>query len=445
MRTVVLLGCTLLSGVAACTASSSEVRPPSDQFYFPTGLTMAPDESVAFVTNANSELRYDSGSIMVLELDTVDQVVANWIANKTIPSSDCQQDPDHTETLNCQTPGFLRAGAGVRIGNFATDIAAQDLGAGNARLIIPTRGDPSIAWADWDGNKLTCTVGGESNAVCDDTHRLSSIHNDPNLSNIPDEPFGVFADTAGEFAVVTHLSTGAVTLIDSPRVGAVQVADVVIGLFLPDALTGLRAASGVAGRTPQASGDIVYVGSASEDRVQTFTVGRPINNAPPFLLPGDFFFLNAVGGNSGGSNDTRGMAFSPNGERLYLVNRAPPSLQVIDTSIGTTGLPRNVAVGATDICREASTVTVAGLADAERAYVTCFQDGQVYVIDPRGQSKVDDILLVGRGPFGVVASKTRNKLFVTNFLEDTIAVIDLAPASPMRNRVVLRIGEPRAL
>ena len=52
-------------GLAACTASADEVSPPKDQFFFPTGLAIAPDESRLFVTNANSELRYDSGSINV--------------------------------------------------------------------------------------------------------------------------------------------------------------------------------------------------------------------------------------------------------------------------------------------------------------------------------------------------------------------------------------------
>jgi hypothetical protein len=34
---------------------------------------------------------------------------------------------------------------------------------------------------------------------------------------------------------------------------------------------------------------------------------------------------------------------------------------------------------------------------------------------------------------------------VTNFLEDTVAVIDVSPTSPRKNRVVLRIGKVRAL
>ena len=341
----------------------------------------------------------------------------------------------------------MLAGAGARIGNFATDIAVQDLrdGVGGLRVIVPTRGDPSIAWADWNGTALSCSTSGHADALCDDDHRLSAVHDNPDVSAIPDEPFSVFADSGGEYAMVTHLTTGAVTLVDSPRVGKVEIADVVAGVFAADPSTGLRGATGVVGRTPNAGADIVYVGSRSEDRIQTFTVGRPINEAPPFLLPGNYFFLDAVGGNAGSSNDTRGMAFSPTGDRLYLVNRRPPSVQIFDTSIGDTGQPRNKALAATDICRQGSTIAVADAGDGERAFVTCFQDGQVYVVDPRGQSTVEDIVVVGRGPYAITASALHKKVYITNFLEDTIAVLDIAPGSPTRNRVVLRIGEPRPL
>jgi DNA-binding beta-propeller fold protein YncE len=139
------------------------------------------------------------------------------------------------------------------------------------------------------------------------------------------------------------------------------------------------------------------------------------------------------------------MQFSPDGARLYVANRLPPSLQVYDTTLGPTGQPNNAPLGATDICRQASTVAVTGSGDAERAYVTCFQDGQIYVVDPRGGVSAEDIILVGRGPYGVAAARSRDLLFVTNVLEDTVAVVDIAPSSATRNRVVLRIGKPRVL
>lgn len=432
------------STAVGCTASSEEVRPPKDTFYFPTGAAIAPDESVLFVANANSELRFDSGSVSVLPLQTIDEVVERWLASGEIPAG-CERDPEHTETLSCREAGdFLATESGVRIGNFATDIAVQELDGTSLRLVVPTRGDPSIAWIDWNGERLACSDSTEGFSLCDDAHRLSFVGNDPDLG-VPEEPFGVFADTAGEFAMVTHLTTGAVTLIDSPRDGNAVVSDVVANVFLPDPGNGIRGATGIAGRLPRQAGNIVYVGSRSEQRVQTFTVGRPVNGALPFLLTGDYFFLDGVGGNSGQSSDTRGMAFSPTGDRLYLANRRPPSLQIIDTSLGDDGFPKNDTLAATDICRQASTLAVADTGDGERVYVTCFQDGQIYVVNPNGRAHIEDTVIVGRGPYSVVAAPGRKKLYVTNFLEDTIAVLDLSPSSPYRNRVVLRIGTPRSL
>ena len=426
---------------AGCTASASDVRPPADELFFPTGLAIAPDESVLFVANANSELRFDSGSVGVIDLMNVDRIVADWVTSLSFPDS-CSPDPDHIETLQCEAADFLSAQAGVRVGNFATDISVQDLDNGRLRLMIPTRGDPSIAWADWDGTQLDCNSGAEGFALCDDEHRLSFAVTNPNVA-IPEEPFGVFADSAGEFAMVTHLTTGAVTLIDSPKNGLATITDIQGATFLPDPNTGLRGATGVAGRAPKSPDDIVYVASRSEDRIQTFTVARPVNNAPPFLLQGNFFFLDGVGATTGNSTDTRGMTFSPTGNFMYLVNRRPPSLQIFDTGLDATGVPKNRLVGAADICRQASTVTVADSGDGERAYVTCFQDGQLYIVDPSGLVQAEDIVLVGRGPYSVAAAPTRKKLYVTNFLEDTIAVIDVDPISPFHNRVVLRIGEVR--
>jgi DNA-binding beta-propeller fold protein YncE len=430
---------TLLLAAAGCTASADEVRPPDNQLYFPTGAALDPDERVLFVANANSELRYDSGSVSVVDLEAVDRIANDWVASGAVPAG-CEPDLDRDETLTCDQPLFILANASARIGNFATDIAVQDLGGGNARLIVPTRGDPSIAWLEWNGSALDCNPGAQGFALCDEAHRLSYVHDDPDLETLPDEPFDAVA--TGEYAVVTHLTTGKVTLVHSRPGADAIIADVVAGLFAADPLTGLRGATGVASRRPGDAGDIIYVASRSEDRVQTLTVGRPPSDAPPYLVPGNYFFLNLVGNNAGGSSDTRSMAFSPSGDRLYLVNRRPPSLQIFDTSLGAAGYPKNQGIGATDICRQASTLAVMDTGDGERAYVTCFQDGQVYIVDPRGLASVEDIVLVGRGPYSIVASQVHDKVYVTNFLENSLAVIDVSPTSPRHNRVVLRLVPP---
>jgi len=51
--------------VCGCTASASEVEPPQDTLFFPTGLAVAPNDAYLFIANGNSELRYDSGSVGV--------------------------------------------------------------------------------------------------------------------------------------------------------------------------------------------------------------------------------------------------------------------------------------------------------------------------------------------------------------------------------------------
>jgi DNA-binding beta-propeller fold protein YncE len=457
------LGCALL---ASCTASAEDVRPPPDQLFFPSGLAVTPPGNPAaalFVANANSELRYDSGSINVIGLEVVKTAVTEWLTHKN--TMGCLPDPDHRETLVCDEKPFIREGAGVRIGNFATDIAVQDFtdsptSPTKLRVFVPTRGDPSIAWADYDGDRLSCSTE-DGFAQCDDQHRLSSVLNDPNQAPVTDEPFAVFATTqAAEpggtkqgFAIVTHLTTGSITLVDAPEDGTVQISDVAIGLFAADLATGLRGSTGVAARKvprpedPTKFDDMIYVGSRTDRRIQTLTVGRPENGAVPYLLPASYFFLDAVGLNAGNSIDTRGIQFSPSGDRLYVVNRRPPSLQIYDTTLGPGGVPNNNAVGASDICRQASSVAVMDAGSdtdpQERAYVTCFQDGVVYVVDPRGQSQVEDIITVGRGPYAIAGAKDQKLIFVSNVLEDTIAVIDVDPASATRNRVVLRIGQPR--
>ncbi len=443
----------LFALVAGCTASATEVEPPRDQLFFPTGIAVAPDESVVFVASSNSELRYDSGTLAVIDMAKVTSTVGAWETSRDLGA--CTADPDHRETLICDETPFIRASAGVRTGNFATDVAIQDFGS-HFRLFSPNRGDPSIAWADYDGTALRCSDDTDAGFhQCDDAHRLTSVLEDPDMNHVADEPFGAFAyaDPANPadpvnptrqngYAIVTHQTNGVVTLIDSPSDGPAVISDIKYNVFNPDLTTGLRGASGVTGRHT-AGGDLVYVGSRTDDRIAVMTIERSAV-APPALLYSSYFYLDAIGTDSGtgGSYDTRGMTFSADGSELYLVNRLPPSLQVYDTEVSPTGAIPNRLNTAADICREGSNVTSVdlGAGVGTRVYVTCFGDGSVYVIDPSGAAQLDDVIASGRGPFAVSAAPMAKLVFVTNFLEDTISVIDVNPTSLYRNRVVLRIG-----
>ncbi|MEZ4364207.1 MAG: hypothetical protein R3B48_28795 [Kofleriaceae bacterium] len=450
-----LLGAALiLVAVASCTASSDEVRPPKDQFFFPTGLALDPTQATLFVANANSELRYDSGVISAVDLAAVDEVADAWSTSKTIPAG-CSQDLMQPETLVCNEATFIKSA--VRIGNFASGISVQSLGNGRVRLIVPVRGDPSITWMDWDGSSLSCEDGAEGFSQCDDRRRLIVVRGDEDVG-IPQEPFRTYVDSINHFAVVTHLSSGTVTLLDSPTDGDPIVADVLGGLFLSNG--GLPGGSAIVGRNPLRDNDndgmadplppqdpgenhdLLYVGSRTEDRVQMLTVDRPADGGLPYLVSSNYFFLDAAGGNNGGSSVTSGMAFTDDGKHLLVVNQRPPTLQIYDTTMAPDGFPRNDTVSVVDICREAAGLAVADVGYGPLAVIPCFRDGTMYIADATGRRPTEALLTVGRGPFDVAISTTRQKAYVTNFLEDSVGVVELAPGTN-QYREVLRIGETR--
>ena len=431
---IAALALTLAAGAAACTASESEVRPDPDTIFFPTSVAVAPDDSVAFVVSGNSDLTYDSGTVQVVDLAAVEQTVTAWKSSRAVPAG-CATVVENPETLACDEAEYLIDDAGVRIGNFATAVGMQELGAGRLRLLVPVRGDPSVTWMDWDPatRKLGCSTA-SGFALCDDDHRLVQIRDDDSLPSLPAEPYGIYVDSTAGFAVVTHFVNGTVSLIDSPADGTPMVSDAVqVGT-----LSGL---SSVAGRKPGAD-NLVYVQSRADDRVFVMTVARTALREP-FLVGSGFFFQNGVGsGQSTGGvgEDSRGLLFRDDGDRALTVNRTPPALSVIDTSLSPTGVPYNRLVGSTDICRQATSLVAVDTGAGERVYVTCYAEGELYVVDPRGGGRVEATALVGRGPISSAAAASRRLLLVTNFVDASVAVVDLDPTSPFAYRVVMRIG-----
>ena len=185
----------LVALAAGCPASSAEVRPPPDQFYYPTGMDIAPDQSFLFVANANGDLRYDSGTVAAVDLDKVDGLIDGWLSSGKAPGNkDCDIDPLVPYTLVCNEDEAVVHNASVRIGNFATALKVQTLDdPGSLRLFAAVRGDPSLTWIDWDMGAQDLSCGEVSDyPECDDDHRLTQLREDPDLSSIPSEPFDLF-------------------------------------------------------------------------------------------------------------------------------------------------------------------------------------------------------------------------------------------------------------
>lgn len=437
--------------LAGCPATGDDVRPPRDGLVFPSGLALSPDESVLFVANANSELRFDSGSVLAIDLEAIDLAIGQWLeSDRSAVPDQCVRDALVPTLLQCEESLAIGGSSGVRIGNFASEIGVQEVGPGHLRVVVAVRGDPSVTWIDYRtsgdrGGQLQC-AGSDDFPLCDRDNRLISLRNDPDLLSLISEPFGVHVGTSGgsDYALVTHLSLANVTLVDLPRsdgaadATAPVLVDSLPGLFDADPNTGVRSAVGVASR-PAASGhELFYVTSRSEERVQILSVERTASG--PLLLPVQSFLLNGVSP----SDDSRGITFNEDGSRAYIVNRSPAVLHAIDTSPGPEGFPRNEPIGFAELCRDASNVAATRIPGrGERVYVACFPGGQVWTFDPDSSGDPIAITDVGRGPHAVAVARGRNRLYVANVLEDTLAVIDLTPGAATENRMVMRLGVPR--
>ncbi len=436
----VLAGMSLAALLAGCPASSEDVQPPADELYFPTGLAISPDERYLFVSNANSDLRHESGTLQVIDLDVVEALATAWVEDG-IESSGCDADLDLRETLICDDELAIIEDATVRIGNFAGEVVVQELGDGSLRVFTPSRGDPSLVWADFDAaaEELVCSSSGEVNPRCDSSHRLDQLRDDPESLTLAEEPFGIHVNSATGHLFLTHLTTGNVTLATSPPDGSDDPLLVdVKGGFFASGTNGIRGAVGVAARSQNDPNDLVYVTSRAESRVQMLHVEEPGDGGFPLIVPTDFFFLNTVFP----AQESRAIAFSGDGSRAFVVNRRPPTMITVDTTLDDAGRPRNEVLNATELCAQASLMAVTNSGDGERVYVSCFRDGQVWVIDPEN-ARLDAVVNAGRGPNAIVASPSRHHIYVANFLEDTIAVIDTTPGSATEHRVVLRVGRPK--
>ena len=282
--------------LAGCPAGGDDLQPPRDSLVYPTALAVSPDASRLFAVNANSDLRWSSGSVLAMDLEAIDGLVSQWLALPLDPgkcqgregplaSESCACDLEDPEILSCAqslvvaggSSGGSGSASGVRIGNFASDIGVQDLGGGELRLFVPVRGDPSVTWIDYSGGELQCDGSGEGFPLCDD-NRILGFDGDPERT-LRGEPFEVFVDSDSQFAVVTHQQRAAVSLIAAPVDGAPALVDEMSNLFAGDSL-GTQAAFGVAGR--RVAGEqspLVYVTSRTENRVQMLSVAPGLDEA----------------------------------------------------------------------------------------------------------------------------------------------------------------------
>jgi DNA-binding beta-propeller fold protein YncE len=435
---------------AGCTASSSAVAPPQFDPYYPTAVTISPDEKYLFVESSNSDLRYDSGTVQVLDLDKIDAIIAAWNPfGGNPPRPTCKRDTLFQEILVCDsstngTPADFVLDA-VKIGDFGSSLGIQTIDSSHLRLFSTVRGDPSLTWVDFDegSEKLDCGGAGTFQR-CDAKHRLDQMRNDDaDFGGLTVEPFQLYVDSGAERVFITHLTSGRVTVASAPKDGSPRLESTLTGIWAPNRQTGGLGACGITARQPGDPDGWVYVTSVAEARLALVratqgTNGLTLVRGPSYLYSAAFGGL-AVDGSPG---DARSIKFTPDGNRAFLVSRLPAAILEFDTSMDATGVPKNELLATTEICDQPSQMVMADLGEGLRGFVPCFANGQVWVVDLDRMELVDAID-VGKGTTSITVSPTRKRVYVTDYADDTVAVIDVDPASPTKDHTVLRVGKPR--
>jgi len=478
-----------------CNFGQKGITPPADRIFLPTGVVPDPDEDFLYVVNSNSDLRYNAGTVVAVDLGKAAAVRAQAATSppatcaktrfsraEPVAYDYCCLDLLDSNILNCNEPQFVRSNATVELGSFGSALRLQRFerdGIVVRRLFVAVRAEPSITFIDVTvaGGVVAMRCTGPrkegpfqpTNAYCEDNWRvLRPSEATPGSLVLPEEPHVLSLDESLGALYVGHLTVtanqqvqgGGVSIIDicaPASESSVRFAGLTRTTFLPAALSqtvgalspgdplhpatrvyatarNSTAISGLALRDPnQPACDVVA--AAASDRDLT-------------LVPAETFYAPAFLPNGA---DIRGILFSPDGLSAYVLHRHdldsssianPGALVAIDRRALANGTAANAPMDVLPVCNGPTGMQMHDAGRGPRIYVTCYDDGQIYVIDPLAFA-VTGIIDVGAGPTSLVFSpRDAGKAYVASFANSHLSVIDLAPGSPTENRVVQRIGLP---
>ena len=490
-------------GLPACALNQEGVQPPRNEIFFPGGALVDASGSFLYVTNSNSDLRYNNGTLVVVDLAKAKEDYAKQNADGTSFWSSCPgvnyirpaDAPAATPlccwdfldplALNCDSRSYVDPDASIRLGSFAGAMvfksgAGCETGAPRScgQLYVAVRGNTSITVVDSavdsevDGDKLrlSCRDAAATFGECDEDHRIT-VRTGPHEPvpttdaakiNLPEEPYALAMNAAPETQLlVGHLRGGAVSLIDVSQASRTVFPKLIgfYGAIVPPDGSGQRGITSLLLRTTKTKDGPneghFYAGSRYVPRVMgVVTTGNGVPAGPAVLdnvavIDSGEQYVSSLAG-----SETRGIQFiEPIGDapvapgarpkdRAFVLQRVPPALLSFDSD----NMNNQAPVDILETCNSPTFLDKHGEGVNLRLYVTCFEDGEVYVFDPRVPRLVD-IVEVGRGPAGLAfapedSPDADRRAYVVGFGANNISVIDIEAGSPTENHVIQRIGFP---
>ena len=415
---------------------------------------------------------------------------------EAVPDDYCCIDLVDSNIVNCNEPKFIQSNATIQLGSFGGAVKLQRYQRDPKdpasevvrRLFVAVRAEPSITYADVTVDatdpkakkvSMRCTGlprqnGPEQpiNPFCDDNWRVRRPGGvTPGSLVLPEEPHELAYDKELEALYVGHLTVtanaevqgGGVSILDvcNPQSGsAVRFAGLARTTFLPATLS--QAVATLHTRDPahpELAPDPIHPSTRLFATARyTTAISALVLRSPDHAACGDperddltmvpaenfyssVFFPHGM--------DIRGIILSDDGMRAYVLHRndaespvSPAAVVVLDRRPGADGTPLNAPIDVLEVCGGPTAMQMHDSGRGNRLYVTCYDDGEIYVVDPEAMV-VTSVIEAGAGPISLVFSPLDPGVaYVASFVNSHLSVIDLAPGSPTENHVVMRIGLP---
>ncbi|HJL06265.1 MAG TPA: hypothetical protein RMH85_20370 [Polyangiaceae bacterium LLY-WYZ-15_(1-7)] len=431
-----------LAWLALGACDNEGAPPPNGRLAFPAALAVSPDGSFLYVANSNFNLRYNSGSLQTYDLAVLNERIdaagcpESQADSCGIISAEDAATRDDLEGLAIEpVSGLLRSE--VRIGSYADGLEVSPDG---RRVYLPVRSDANLTYVDVDPatGALDCGEGPAPAGAPYDCRDAFRRGDDEAATlrgiELPADPVGVTVGELssvtsggeGSFVLVAHRA-GRASLFFDPRAGeGFQGPPVLVHTLsgFPEELVDVTIdpETGL-GWMPSAIDQLIgRVGLAVDDQLDE--IDRS------FLFDAGDLFVGDVDTGSGTLGDTRAIRFDPRPgvRRAYVLSRRPRALVVIDPDDSTFELDVldiiEVGAGPSRLAVEAFDRGEGG--ERALAFISTFTSQAIYVVDLDLGRLVGIVRGLG-GPFELTVDAERERIYVLDFRQSVIRVIDLAP------------------
>jgi DNA-binding beta-propeller fold protein YncE len=431
----------LTTMLSACGIEPVGFVAPADDIYYPSGLAVHPNGRVVYVVSANTDKRYNTGTLTAIDLDQL----------KTGDLAD-----ENRQTIIAESTQYIDAFG-----------AAPVLDRDARRMFVPTRENNTHYVMDLDATGTIVGCGDrpvKSRTSCDSTHSFhvggttfdkalddtdaAEIWNGATVQPLPGLPV--------EYLFLTHLGAGVVTAYDITRNALTNPMGFAAAALLgKDRLGGTvngTAAIAVAGAASPKP--YVYVGSSKLIAVKSGTSASGLLFFfEPKLATADVGDRGAVNmqfylGGPTLSTDVKFLLTNPAGDRLFALTRDPDSLSVLDVSLDASGYPKNDFIKSVSLGRQPTSATYVPAVPGghDLIYVATIGDGAIFIIDAETYAVVGKIRASQEGPFylGTVNRPAGPLVVCTYFNDDGLIVIDASNPDPTLHTPVARIGSRRS-